>query len=224
MAYTSALKIREELLGVDYEDAPDDILEKYIVKSDKAVIEDISTPVTLDEPSGAIDGINKEYQVTYYPIADRNADGIVDASDVTVRAWKKSSNVNYDTMTVSSVLAEKGYVTLSTAPSKDTYDKITADYRYYSGEVDYTLIELASSQYAAFLWLLKEHSLMPLKLKMGGRRGMETSYGYTVPTYPYDKMIEMYYLTLSRIRAKLHKMPRIEKVEDIERELDSVSR
>lgn len=224
MPYITPDKLRDEILGVDSDDAPDSVLNSYITKSDKTVLQDISTEVILEEIYGSIDDSNKEFSLDYYPIADRDADGAVTVSDVTIKGWRVNSNVLFDELTVDSVLADKGIIMLESAPSAAVYDTITADYRYYTGHVDYDLIETASGQYAAFLWLLKEHSLMPLKLKMGGRRGMETSYGYTVPTYPYDKMLEQYHFTLDKIRSKLHKTIRMDKMVGTERELDGVSR
>jgi len=221
MTYTTPDRIRELFLGVDATDAPDSQLYAYITMADNVLIEDITKEVTLEVPNGSVNGTNTEFSIENFPIADSNADKLVNGSDITVKGWKADGV--YDTLSVASLTPERGIFWLTSAPSASTYPEgISVDYRYQEGTVDWTLVEQGAAQYATFLYLFKEHSLMPLKLKMGGRKGLEFSYGYTVPTYPYDKMREQYHFTLSKIRDKLHKLIQMDEG-DLERDTGDVA-
>jgi len=221
MSYTTPKFVRENVLGVPVDEAPDAQLQEYIELADKVVMVDISTRVELEKLQQAIDGSGKKFQVKHFPIADINADSLVDGQDVEVKGWKTESD--FDSLTVANVLADKGIIILAEKPDLQTYKLgLTADYSYYPNPIDFNLVSLASAKYAAYLWLVKEHSLMPLKLKMGGRFGFETSYGYTVPTYPYDKMLEQYHLLINKIRTKSHRVTTFEKVRRPERKIPGV--
>jgi len=202
MSYVTPAEVRDELLSYDVEDAPDSLLSKYISEAERVLITDISASVLEEELTGSIDGKNTEFKVKHYPIADSDADGTIDASDIeSVKGWK--SDTTYDTLSVSKVIPEKGIIILSTPPSPTTYKKITCNYRYYPGFLpDFTLVKLACKIYSVFLFTLKEFALMPLRFQVGGRYGILFASGFTQPVYPYDKLLDRYNQIIQKIRKK----------------------
>jgi len=202
MAYVTPSEIRDELLGYDITDAPDSLVNKYITEAQQVLITDISASALEEELKGSIDGSNKEFRVKNYPIADTNGDSVINASDIeSVKGWK--DDTNYDTLTVSKIVAEKGIIILSTAPDPKVYKKITCNYRYYPGFLpDFTLVKLACKIYSTFLFALKEYALMPLRFQVGGRYGILFASGFTQPVYPYDKLLDRYNQIIQKIRKR----------------------
>jgi len=202
MPYATPDEVRELILGVDAEDAPDHVLNRYIEYAQQIVIRDISSRVMDETPTGTIDGSNKLFQLENKYLADLDGDGEVGPNDITVKGWK--SDGTYDTLQVSRVMSDAGMFELQTAPDSE-YTKITVDYAYYQRKVDYELVRLAVQIYSAVLYLIREHSLMPLKFKIGGRKGVEWGYGYTYPTYPFDKFLERYREIISKLTTMTRK-------------------
>jgi len=177
MTYTTPSKVRS-LLGLSETQVSDETLSNFIEYSDKIVLSMITVRVIDDELEGNINGSNTKFYTSFKPIADTNLDKTIDASDVTVYGWTKASDPTTKTeLTVSSVDSNEGLIILSSAPSSDTYKKITADYSYYLNPVDWSLVELASTLYAGYRYLISETLLIPeswsvgtLRIRMGSRR------------------------------------------------------
>ena len=203
MPYVTPDEVRELILGVDSEDAPDHVLNRYIEYAQQVVIRDIASWVWDEQPSGSIDGSNRVFTLSNCYIADTDGDAEVTGADIKVKGWKEDGT--YDELQVESVVPETGQFTLAKAPDPSVYKRLTVDYAHYQRQVDFNLVKLACALYAAILWLIREHSLMPLKFKIGGRKGFETGYGYTYPTYPYDKFLERYYDIIGRLTTMTRK-------------------
>jgi hypothetical protein len=214
MSYSNPGMLREELLGVSEDDLSDLIAESYIEKADQWLIVDISTRVRLEVPT-LVD--TKTYKVANFPLADVDADSEVTELDVEVFAWE--NDYTFDTLEVDSVLAEKGIIILKDEPDLVKYKNgLTVNYSFYPNPIDFKLVSYASAQLAAYLYLVKEFSFMPLRVNLG-RFGV--SYGYRGGTgmYPPDKMLERYQETLGKIKTKPYRVVIFTKQTESEREI-----
>ena len=195
MTYTTPSKVRS-LLGLDSTQAPDSVLNNFITYADQIVTRMISVLVVDEEMSGTIDGSNTEFYVSHYPIADTDYDKTVDTDEVTVYGWTDSSDPNTKTqLTVSQVKADIGLIILETAPTTD-YKKITCTYSYYTRKIDWNLVELASTLYTAYRFIVSEVLLVPeswslgsLKVKLGSRK-----------LYPYHELHREFLNVIDMIR------------------------
>jgi len=162
--YTNPQKVRD-LLGVSIDDAPDALLTTYIGYGDQIIIKSI-TETIVDEDLDQ-DGASLNYFRTVNPyIADLNKDKIVNTLDVTVYYW--DDNNNTIPLTITSIDGLTGQVVLSEVPG-DTIDP-RMNYNRYICKPDWTLIELASTYYAAFMWVGRELYLVPERYFLGDLR------------------------------------------------------
>jgi len=171
MPYTTPANIRD-ILGITSDVAPDTLLNSFINKADNVIFNTIAIH-EIDGKTGTskyargssgLDGKTTKLYVEHIPIADKNFDKIVDPSDVKLYGWKikndESSKVDLSSL-ITSVDWLSGQIVLSSAPSPDTYQKLTFDYYYYRYEVDWDLLELASKFYASYLFIIRELMLLP---------------------------------------------------------------
>lgn len=172
MAYITVADVRA-FLSVQSDVVSDADITTFITTAQKQVIRDISALAvndTLTDPDGTtanINDSNTKFKVKNTPIADTDADEDIDTGDITVYGW-----TDYDDPTtkvvlaVTSVNAETGVITFTTAPSS-SYEMITADYRYYMNRVDWDLVELASIYKVGWHIAVREFDLLPDTVRLG---------------------------------------------------------
>jgi len=143
------------------EDVDTDTLQYYIDRATEVIISDLTIRERDEEPSGSLSGTT--FSVDYYPIADISGDKTVDGNDVVVYGWKDRTDPDTKTkLTVSKVLERDGEIILSSAPS--TYEKITVDYSWTPHkDINWTLVSMACSYYATYLFVIREYALIPEK-------------------------------------------------------------
>lgn len=197
MVWTTPSDVRN-LLGLptstlDPEYASDSVLDYYITRAQYAVLPDVSIQVRDDILTGDIDGENKEFFVSNYPIFDRNFDKSINASDVDIYGWGDLDDLDTKTsLAVSSTDWREGRIVLTSAPSS-TFEAITADYRYSKYEVEFTLLDMATAYLAGFLYLTAEYMEVPFSIRSGPQ-----AYRYIVD--PTSRAWELYLKTMSRIK------------------------
>jgi len=197
MVWTTPSDVRS-LLGLptstlDPEYASDSVLDYYITRAQYAVLPDVSIQVRDDILTGDIDGENKEFYVSNYPIFDRNFDKSIDVSDVDIYGWGDLDDLDTKTsLAVSSTDWREGRIVLTSAPSS-TFEAITADYRYSKYEVEFTLLDMATAYLAGFLYLTAEYMEVPFSIRSGPQ-----AYRYIVD--PTSRAWELYLKTMSRIK------------------------
>ena len=127
MAYGDINVIRQ-LVGITSEDISDADLTAILNVAERTVMKELMSEVTREEVY-ALDSERLTYQVKHYPLADRNLDGVVDASDVKVEA--KSSTLSFNMwreLTVADIKVEDGLILLSSAP--DSGERVFISYAY----------------------------------------------------------------------------------------------
>ena len=130
----------------------------FIPDADRAILHLATIEVYNEELSGAIDGSNVLFTTEHAPIADIDFDADVDGDDITVNrvALDDEQNPESTEVTVSSVNARDGIITVSAAPTTTNAEVgIYADYRYYKEAVDYDVLKLAANYYLAYLCEMK---------------------------------------------------------------------
>lgn len=167
--YCTAIEVRD-LLGVDIDDAPDALINKYITKAQKIVMKHIQVPIINEEMGGEIksDATNNTFTAENPFWANTTGTLGIGTADFTVYLWTDED----DEFTKTSVSISKfdpvtGKVVLTTAPDSDTYEKITIDYSYYTCKVDWDLVSLATSYYAAMMFIGREFFLVPERVFLG---------------------------------------------------------
>jgi hypothetical protein len=161
--------------GLEEDDAPDSMLERCIREAEIQVIRDVT--IWKDDVllKGDIDGSNTNFYVINYPIADMDADKVIDENDVVVHQWTNGDDKDDKSeVAVSSVVSDEGRIVLTSAPDDTTVDKLTVDYRYYLKPVDWDLIERATALYAGYIATKKVYQLKPKKIKIGS---LQIEYG-----------------------------------------------
>ncbi len=156
MAYSTTVKFRLMTNFTDVE-INDTDLGNMIADADRAIVRLTTTEVYLERLEGSVDGSNVDFRTKYKPIADSDASGSVDGSDVTVYYATYDDTTNWielgSAKTVSSVQAETGILTMSTAPTTTTAEAgILGVYRYDSAGVQSNDIRiLAATYYLAYM-------------------------------------------------------------------------
>jgi len=167
MSYTTPSEVRLRL-GLTEDDAPDSIMNKFIIDAQNAMLKDISAYRIDEELYGIIDGNNKVYYTENRFIADIDFDQIIDKNDVTVNIWTDSTDPGTkSSTTVTSIDANSGQITLTAAPPSATTDKITCDYRFYFSQINWVLVSMMTSYLAGYLWVLRDRLLLPDNVKFG---------------------------------------------------------
>lgn len=130
----------------------------FIPDADRAIMRLATIEVYNEELEGDIDGSNVLFTTEHALIADIDFDADVDGDDVTVNrvAYDSEENPESTEVTVSSVNARDGIITLSAAPTTTNAEVgVYADYRYYKEPVDYDVLKLAANYYLAHLCEMK---------------------------------------------------------------------
>jgi len=169
MGYTNPQKVRD-LLGVDIDAATDTILNSYIGYADKILIKNI-TETIVDEDLEQIGETYNVFQTEYPFIADITPTSATippGIQDVSAYYWDADHNKN--TLTVTSINGLTGQVIVEGTESFLSTIDVRIDYNRYICKPDWTLIELASSYYAAFMWVGRELYLVPERYFLGELR------------------------------------------------------
>ena len=164
-SYYGTPDLTRDLLGVSEADAPDEILEEFLLYGTKMTCKYLEVAVAEEdlEQSGVL---QNHFLVKNKYIADTNYDKTINASDVSV--FYLDENNNKITLDVLSIDGSTGQVILKDIPTADQSPKI--NYSYYMTTLDWDLIDLACSYYAAFMWAGKELYLVPPKFFLGNLR------------------------------------------------------
>jgi len=143
-----------------------------------------------EEKDNIIDGSNKVYYTRFWPIADRNQNGVVDSDDV--KFYKFDSEGNRTEMTISSIDAERGKITLSEAPTTDYTLKVT--YSSYPPNITSDDLKMACIYLtAAFCYAKCDPTIL---------KHLDTLDILRMPD-PYNRFMQMYRDTLTRIKSKM---------------------
>ncbi len=156
MAYATLAKFRavtnftvSEILDVD--------VTALIADADRAVVRLTTTEFYLERLEGNIDGTNVDFRTRFRPLADTDASGTVDGSDVTVFYATFDSVTNYkeygSSQTVTSVQDKEGIITMQTAPTTTTAEAgVFGIYRIDSpGDTSFDIYNLAACYYLGYL-------------------------------------------------------------------------
>lgn len=148
------------------------------------------------EKDNEINGSNQTYYIRFWPIADRNQNGVVDKNDVNF--YKFDSEGTRTEMTISSVDASLGKITLSEAPTTSytlrvTYSSIPPNIR------DTDLEDACTFLTAALCYSKCEPTLL---------KHLDTLDVLRMPD-PYNRFMEIYRDTMKRIKSEIAR-----KVED----------
>ena len=167
--YTTPQNVRD-LLGLELEDAPDDVLEELIEKAQYILLHYIQVKVIDETMKGDINGTNSTFSVSNKFIADTNFDKQITTSDFTIYGWTSADDPSTKvTLSVSTFYPDLGIFVLSSPPSTD-YERISIDYSYYTCSIDWNLVEMATAYYAGMLWVAREEFLVPEDLAIGNVR------------------------------------------------------
>ena len=170
MSYTTPSEVRLRL-GLTEDDAPDNIVNKFITDAEHMMLKELSSYRKDEELYGIIDGNNKVFYTENRYIADIDFDQTVDDNDVTVNLWTDSTDPGTKTSTpVTSINALSGAITLTTAPPIATTAKVTCDYRFYFSEIDWTLVNMATAYLAGYMWIIRDRLLLPDSVSFGSMK------------------------------------------------------
>ena len=173
----------------------DDVLEYYLSKAQYAVRPDVMSLIRDDQLSGNIDGINTEFYLSYYPIADQNFDKSLNASDVDCYGWGDLDDfLTKTSIDVASINYLEGRVVLTAAPSS-TFDVITCDYHYSLYEVNLDLLEQAVAYFAGYSYFTARYMEIPTNVRIGAQ-------AYKIDS-PAETAWMAYLRIMSRIRTEL---------------------
>jgi hypothetical protein len=175
-------------LALTLDEASDELLYSYIDDAQIEILGDIAIKVTDETLTGDINGSNTTFETSGTFIADRNFDKTITASDVTLYAWTNEDDPSTkSTIAVSTVYDLYGKIVATTAPPS-TIEKVTADYYYYSGPADQTLLSKSCAILAAYYYACAEIALMPKQWMHGAYRFIKTT--------EYKDLIEEYKVTV----------------------------
>ena len=168
--YTTEQDVRD-ILGVNLDDASDDILREFISKAQVIVLKHIQVPIMNELMDGTIDGTNNSFTIDGAPfIADRNYDKQITKADIEVYTWTDADDeATKNSVTVQTFYPDTGLVILETAPGT-TVEQVTISYSYYTCKIDWDLVSLATSYYAAMMWVGRELYLVPERVFLGELR------------------------------------------------------
>ncbi len=156
MAYATSVLFRR-LTHFSVSDISDTDVTNLIAEADRAITRMTTTEVWLEQLDGTIDGSNVDFRTKYIPIADADASGAIDGDDVTVYYATYDATTGWVELgtadAVTSIQAETGIITVTTAPTTTTAEAgVFAIYRYDThGKTDYDMIALAATYYLAYL-------------------------------------------------------------------------
>lgn len=174
LTYCNAQDVRD-ILGVEIDDAPDNIINKYITKAQKVVMKHIQVPIINEGMSGNIDGINSTFTAENPFFADTDGSLSINTLDFTVYLWPdEADEFSKVRASISTFNPETGAIILTSAPTDTGTEKITIDYSYYTCKIDWDLVTLATSYYAAMMYVGREFYLVPERVFIGELRLQRT--------------------------------------------------
>jgi hypothetical protein len=189
--YTTPDKVRRKL-NITEDDVPDEDITPYIITAQKDMLKDISYG-TIDDLLSPLNGTVYVGSKTF--IADINYDATVNGTDVTVYGWTDGNDpLTKETLTVTRVLDRNGRFVISPAPT--SYQKLTADYRYYSKPIDFEQVDEACAILAAYYYASAEIVLMPDQWMHGAYRFQKSQ--------DIDRLIPLYWNKVYGIRGVAH--------------------
>jgi hypothetical protein len=163
MTYATSQDVRD-LLGLTIDEAPDDIMDGYILRAQNVVLHYIQVEVRREQI--ALDASGQTVQVSHPFLADTNFDKVVDDADVQVWGWMDSDHIDtVSTLPIDAVWPEDGIVRLT--GSAQGFQMVTVNYSYYTCAIDWTLVTMAVAYYAGVLWVAREEFLVPEQLTIG---------------------------------------------------------
>ena len=164
--------------------APNTLLEDFIDKADRSLINGITVQVRNEEMvhdinrlnKQVIDGSNKVFYTQNYPLADANATFTIVNSitkwiwtdDLKVYVWgTKFDESTRSEVTVTDINDKTGRIELETAPSSDSVAWVTCEYSYYYNEMDFEIVKEVSGLGALLRWARREYFWHPDSLRIG---------------------------------------------------------
>lgn len=201
MVYSNAEEVRR-VTGLDPTDATDDELIYFIGKATKQVIVDITGKKDWDVLDGDLDGSNKVFYTSNYPLADTDGDQAITVDALTtygteelaVYEWTDRTDETTKTrVKVSALDISIGKITLDTAPDSDV-DIVTCNYRYHTIEPDWDLVDEATALLAGYKYALSEYLFIPDREKTGGIT-------YVFTTQPYKRIKDEYDQAILKIKG-----------------------
>jgi len=157
MVYTTPDKIRS-LLNLSLDEVSDTVLNDFIEKAQKQLLEWIATRVEMEPLTSYSETV---YLTKHRHIADINFDKNIDKNDVSVYTIDEDGSINY--LSVKSVVSETGRIELESGTEETVY----CDYYYYDRKPDWTLIELATTLIASMMVVRRELGLTPEAFSLG---------------------------------------------------------
>jgi len=184
--------------GLTSTDVSDNDLQSFINLASSMIVQDLSISIVDEQPSGNVNGTNKTFEVSKYPIADINGDGTVSVGDVIMYQWTDDDDPSTrSTLTVSTIYPRDGMVVLSSAPAS-TIQKITADYSYtLEDSIDWNLVGIACSYLTAYLFCIKKFTVIPESISRGPIR-------FRYYTKPYNEYLSKYNELMYLIKSTNH--------------------
>jgi len=164
--------------------APNDLLQEFINKADRSLINGITVQVRNEEMvddinrnyKQVIDGDNKVYYTQHFPLADTNATYTeinsitkwVWTDDITVYTWgTKFDESTRSEVTVIDINDKTGRIELETAPSAASVAWVTCEYSYYYNEMDWDLIQEVAALGALLRWARRIYFWQPDSARIG---------------------------------------------------------
>jgi hypothetical protein len=190
------------LTGLTTTDIGNDDLQALLNYSSTIIVNELLIRVSNEELQGKIDGSNTLFKLAKFPIADISGNASVGSEDVAVYSWTDSVNPSSkSTISVSTVYAKDGYITLSTAPNS-TVKKLTVDYAYtYEEALSWDLIKVACAYMSAYMFAIKKFTVIPDTVSRGPLR-------FSYKTKPYNEYLKKYDEIMGMIRTKIHSVKR----------------
>jgi hypothetical protein len=186
------------LLGYTATDIGNTDLQELINYASTIIVEDLTISVIDEEPIGKIDGSNSTFTVMYYPLADVNADKVINSLDVTVYAWSIRDNPSTKTVVeVDTVYNREGYIVLKNPPSS-SIQQITVDYAYtWEEALNWELLKLATAYMVGYIFAIRKFTVIPDVVSRGPLR-------FAHRVKPYDEYYKKYQEIMGYIMSKRH--------------------
>jgi len=183
MVYNEPENIRK-IGNLTASQAPNNLLEDFINKADRSLINSITVQVRNEEmvndinrtESQVIDGNNKVFYTQHFPLADTNSSYTlinneikwVWTDDIKVYTWgTKYDESTKSEVTIININDKTGMVELETAPSSDSIAWITCDYYHYYNEMDFEIIKEVAAIGALLRWARREYFWHPDSIRIG---------------------------------------------------------
>ena len=172
LGYTTPDKVRR-ILGIEEEDAPDEILDPFIADATTVITRRLSVRVINELPEAGYKTDGTEWYCKNDFIADTNGDATINKTDIHVYQWGNlGDEATKSEMEVESLNPIGGRILLTAIPNPGS--TITVDYSYYLNQIDFDVVDLAAAYFTAKMWVERELMLVPPTVRIG----RVTSKGY----------------------------------------------